>query len=97
MSCLNPSYTGKRSLGVEQSDSLDIQTRVLTLLILENGLWVQRIKLTNSGENGLNPSYTGKRSLGVLNERIKELNSGLNPSYTGKRSLGEKGVCERVC
>ncbi len=63
--------------------------KVLTLLILENGLWEKLFDYTNP-EDSLNPSYTGKRSLGDGGRATFAtiVAKGLNPSYTGKRSLG---------
>ncbi len=63
---LNPSYTGKRSLGFNvMKKNVKSILRVLTLLILENGLWDGSKYHYRITPPCLNPSYTGKRSLGA--------------------------------
>ncbi len=87
--CLNPSYTGKWSRGLHLITIRSTSPKVLTLLILENGLGEVTIPAEHTPiVTGLNPSYTGKWSRGTLNKPKTMATHGLNPSYTGKWSRG---------
>ncbi len=96
MSSLNPSYTGKRSLGwfVKVNDTKNGSS--LNLSYTGKRSLGESKHLPQKTSQGLNPSYTGKRSLGsdYYKEYHAEKHERLNPSYTGKRSLG--GHCQMV-
>ncbi len=49
------------------------KNKVLTLLILENGLGASNESRTEKTENRLNPSYTGKWSRGFKKKMLKYL------------------------
>ncbi len=62
--CLNPSYTGKRSLGPKSRASGVCHKRLNPSYTGKRSLGAAQSALPRRAGTSLNPSYTGKRSLG---------------------------------